>query len=393
MRNEQAILCLNVGSSSCKFSLYGRGDRLLVSGDVERIASDGGALRVRGEDGKTIAEKHQTYPNPRKAIDALVDELSRLAVPEAAAVGHRIVHGGANHVVPERVSRSLIDDLKRLIPFDELHMPGAIDGIEAVTDRIPNVPQVACFDTAFHRHMPEIAERFALSRNLYGEGVRRYGFHGISYEYIMDVLGPERPSKIVIAHLGNGASMAAVRDGIGIDTTMGLTPTGGFMMGTRSGDLDPGILLYLLKVKGMDAAAIETLVDHRAGLAGVSGISSDVKVLLEKRASEPAAALAIEMFCYQLRKQIGAYAAALNGLDLLIFTAGIGERSAAIRAEVCAGLAHLGIELDPERNAANDGTISSTASRCVVRVISTNENLMIARHTRKTVFHEGNDKA
>jgi acetate kinase len=272
-------------------------------------------------------------------------------------------------------------------------MPGAIDGIEAVTDRIPNVPQVVCFDTAFHRHMPEIAERFALPHNLYGDGVRRYGFHGISYEYIMDTLGAARPSKIVIGHLGNGASMTAIRDGVGIDTTMGLTPTGGFMMGTRSGDLDPGVLLYLLKVKAMDAAAIEDLVDHRAGLAGVSGISSDVKVLLEKRAREPAAALAIEMFCYQLRKQIGAFAAALNGLDLLVFTAGIGERSAAIRAEVCAGLEHLGITLDPRRNATNDSTISSPSSRCVVRVIPTNENLMIARHTRKTVFDERNDSA
>jgi acetate kinase len=234
--------------------------------------------------------------------------------------------------------------------------------------------------------MPQVAERFALPTKLYDEGVRRYGFHGISYEYIMSALGASRPARIVIAHLGNGASMTAIRDGVGIDTTMGLTPTGGFMMGTRSGDLDPSVLLYLMNTNHLNAAELEDLVDHKSGLLGVSSVSPDMKTLLERRGSDPQAALAIEMFCYQLRKQIGAFAAALGGLDLLVFTGGIGERAAPIRSEVCSGLAHLGIELDAERNGAHADLISRTSSRAAVRVIPTNENLMIARHTRALVF-------
>jgi acetate kinase len=316
----------------------------------------------------------------------LFDEMTRLAVPEAGAVGHRVVHGGPSHIAPERVTSELIADLKRLVAYAPNHMPGVIAGMEAIAKRFPDLPQVACFDTAFHRKMPQVAERFALPSAFYDEGLRRYGFHGLSYEYVMHALGPSRPRKIVIAHLGNGASMAAVRDGVGIDTTMGFTPTGGFMMGTRTGDLDPGVLLYLMNVKGLDAEAIENLVGHRSGLLGVSGISSDMKTLLDRREHEPAAALAVEMFCYQLRKRVGAFAAVLDGIDLLVFTGGIGERAAAIRAEACAGLSHLGIELDDAFNAVNADTISASSSHCCVRVILTNENLMIARHTRALIF-------
>ena len=387
MASEQTILCLNVGSSSCKFSLFDRGDKVAVSGEAERIGLAGGSLTMRDAAGRKT-EQQRNFRSISEAIDALVDEIRRATALAPDAVGHRVVHGGLTHAAPERITPELVADLKRLIPYDELHMPGAIAGIEAISKRMPDLPQIACFDTAFHRRMPLVAERFALPRALYDGGLRRYGFHGISYEYIMHSLGPNPPRRIVIAHLGNGASMAAVRDGVGIDTTMGFTPTGGFMMGTRSGDLDPGVLLYLLKVKGMNAGELENLVDHHAGLLGVSDLSSDVKTLLEKRGDDPAADLAIKIFCYQIRKQIGAFAAALGGLDLLIFTAGIGERAPEIRAEICEGLEHLGIVLDAERNALNSDTISSIASRCVVRVIHTDENLMIARHTRAVISAE-----
>ena len=233
--------------------------------------------------------------------------------------------------------------------------------------------------------MPEVAQRFALPPALRDEGIRRYGFHGISYEYIMRTLGINPPARIIIAHLGNGGSMAAVKDGNPLDTTMGFTPAGGFMMGTRSGDLDPGIILYLLNEKHLKAPELAELVNHQSGLLGVSGIS-DMKMLLERRDTAPDAALAVQMFCYQLRKQIGAFTAALGGLDLLVFTGGIGERAAPVRWETCNGLEHLDINLERERNQANADTISSDDSRCVVRVIPTNEDLMIARHTYELIF-------
>jgi acetate kinase len=276
--------------------------------------------------------------------------------------------------------------LRRLIPFAPLHMPGGIEGIETVAARHPRLPQVACFDTAYHRGMPERAERFPLPRELWDAGVRRYGFHGISYEYIMRALGADVPPRLIIAHLGNGASMAAVEYGRPRDTTMGFTPAGGFMMGTRPGDLDPGLILYLLEQKRFDAAQLSELVNLKSGLLGVSGVSSDVKTLLDARATNADATMAIEMFCYQIRKAIGALAAALGGLDLLVFTGGIGEHAAAVRAEVCDGLAHLGLAIDPRRNDSNEDTISTADSRCRVRVIPTNENLMVARHTVRLVF-------
>jgi acetate kinase len=234
--------------------------------------------------------------------------------------------------------------------------------------------------------MPERAQRFPLPRALYDEGIRRYGFHGISYEYVMSTLGVPPPERIIIAHLGNGASMVAVRDGRSIDTTMGFTPAGGFMMGTRSGDLDPGIIVYLMKEKGYDAERIDRMINHESGLSGVSGLTSDMKALLQNRNSDKFAREAIEMFCYQLSKSVGALDAALGGLNLLIFTGGIGEKSAQIRAQVLAPLTHLGIEIDRERNRIHAATISTSGSRCVVRVIPTNEDLMIARHTNRLLF-------
>jgi len=386
------ILCINVGSSSCKFALYsvsGGAESIVAEGVADRIGSSGGKIRVRDANGRSIAESDRDLARPQVAVDALFDEFERLKLPRLDVVGHRIVHGGAHHVAPEIVTPALIADLKRLIAFAPLHMPGGIEGVEAVAARHPKLPQVACFDTAFHRGMPERAERFPLPRELWDAGVRRYGFHGISYEYIMQALGADVPTRLIIAHLGNGASMAAVENGRPLDTTMGFTPAGGFMMGTRPGDLDPGVILYLLEQKGYDAAQLSRLVNLKSGLLGVSGLSSDVKTLLDARGSNANAAMAVEMFCYQIKKAIGALAAALGGLDLLVFTGGIGEHAAAVRAEACQGLAHLGLAIDPRRNDSNQDTISAADSRCRVRVIPTNENLMVARHAARLVFPAG----
>ncbi|HEY6299388.1 MAG TPA: acetate/propionate family kinase [Candidatus Binatus sp.] len=389
MPARHTILCINVGSSSCKFALYsisGGTESVMAEGAADRVGSSGGKITIRDANGRSLAESDRELARPQVAVNALFDEFERLKLPGPDAVGHRIVHGGASHVVPELVTPALLTDLKRLIPFAPLHMPGGIEGIEAVAARHPKVAQVACFDTAFHRGMPARAERFPLPRDLYDAGVRRYGFHGISYEYIMRALGADVPRRLIIAHLGNGASMAAVHDGRPLDTTMGFTPAGGFMMGTRPGDLDPGLILYLLQQKKYDAARLGELVNQKSGLLGVSALSSDLKILLDARATNADAALAIEMFCYQIKKAIGALSAALGGLDLLVFTGGIGEHAAAVRAEVCAGLAHLGLAIDTRRNDSGEDSISTIDSRCSVRVIPTNENLMVALHTARLVF-------
>jgi len=386
---SRVILCLNSGSSSRKFALDEIGDRgetLIAEGVADKIGLSGGRLVIRAGDGQVLVDEERSFQNAAHATDTTLKRIAELKLPHPEACGHRIVHGGADHIAPERVTPALIASLYQLIPFAPLHMPSALDAIETVSARFPEMPQVACFDTSFHRAMPELAQRFALPRAFYDAGIRRYGFHGISYEYVMSTLGASPPARIIIAHLGNGASMVAVRDGRSIDTTMGFTPAGGFMMGTRSGDLDPGILVYLIKEKDYDAERIDRLVNRESGLSGVSGLTSDMKTLLEKRNSDASAREAIAMFCYQLSKSIGAMCSALDGLDLLVFTGGIGEKSAEVRAEVLASLAHLGIQLDPERNRTHAATISTPDSRCVVRVIPTNEDLMIARHTNRLLF-------
>ena len=389
MARGHSILCLNSGSSSLKFALYEMGakeEALLAAGAVEQIGLQGGHLWIHGGAKESLADKHSDFPEYKAAVQATFAALEELSLPQPSSVGHRIVHGGSDHVAPERVDRRLIDTLRGLVPFAPLHLPSEIEVIEAVAARFPGLAQVACFDTAFHRRMPELAQRFPLPRNLWQEGLRRYGFHGLSYEYIVEVLGSVAQGRIIIAHLGNGASMVAVRGGKPLDTTMGFTPTGGFMMGTRSGDLDPGVLLYLMNEKGYNSRRLERLVDREAGLLGVSGISPDMKSLLEKRRSEPAAAQALEMFCYQIRKHIGALTAVLGGLDTLVFTGGIGERAVPVRWEVCQGLEYLGVHLDLQRNEVHADTISTSDSPCTVRVIPTNEDLMIARHTRSLIF-------
>jgi acetate kinase len=285
----------------------------------------------------------------------------------------------------------LIEDLKLLIPLAPDHLPDEIKGLEEVHRHFPALPQIVCFDTAFHRRMPEIAQRYALPKSLSMEGLRRYGFHGLSYEYVTQELVKEAGAsaasgKLIIAHLGNGASMTAIKGGRSLDTTMGLTPAGGLVMSTRVGDLDPGVIVYLLQEKGMTPAAVTNLINHQAGLLGLSGISGDMHDLLAQARSQADAALAEEIFCYQARKFVGALAASLSGLDTLIFTGGIGENSAIIRARICAPLRFLGIVLDQGLNEGNSPIISRIDSRVTVRVMKTNEELMIARHTRDLVI-------
>jgi acetate kinase len=389
MTTAPVILCLNSGSSSLKFALChleGGADTALVAGAVERIGLPNGRLSVHAQTSGLSREELGAFDDHQVAVQAAFDSLERLQLPTPEAVGHRIVHGGADHIAPEQVDARLLEDLQRLVPYAPLHLPAEIQGIEAVTARFPHLPQVACFDTAFHRRMPELAQRFPLPRAVWDEGVRRYGFHGLSYEYIIDQVGAPARGRAVIAHLGNGASLAAVRNGQPLDTTMGFTPTGGCMMGTRTGDLDPGLLIYLLTERGYDATTLEQLVNDQSGLLGVSGVSPDMKTLLDQRAHNSHAAQAIDMFCYQLRKTIGALTAVLGGLDTLVFTGGIGERAAAVRWEVCLGLAYLGIQLDAAQNERHAAVISAPQSPCTVRVVHTNEDLMIARHTRTLLF-------
>ncbi len=384
MSSALRVLCLNAGSSSLKLALWtiGQSESVLGTGAIEGIGTGHGRLWLRDTSRQLVTEASTPVPDHASAVHALFDALDTQRWPTPQAIGHRLVHGGPDHAAPELVTPALLTVLRELVAFAPLHLPAELAGLEAVGRRFPELPQVVCFDTAFHGRMPELAQRLPLPRALWDAGIRRYGFHGLSYEYIMQALGPAAMGCTIIAHLGNGASMAAVRDGQPLDTTMGFSPSGGLMMGTRSGDLDPGVLLHLLNTAGYDAAALERLVDHEAGLLGVSGLSSDMQTLLAARESDPRAAQAIELFCYQLRKQIGAFCAVLGGLDTLVFTGGIGEHAAAVRAAACSGLAQLGIELDPLANQAHAAVISQAGSRCVVRVLATDEDRMIARHAR-----------
>jgi acetate kinase len=382
------ILSLNSGSSTLKFGLYRFAEVeevQIVHGAVENIGVSGGHLWIRGSDKTSLVDIQRKFPDHAAAAEGISAAATDLGFPKPTAAGHRVVHGGARHIGPKRVDEQLLADLRRLVPFGPLHLPSALQGIETVAARFPDLPQVACFDTTFHHRMPKVAQSFPLPRGLWHEGIRRYGFHGLSYEYIVATLGAAGDGRLVIAHLGNGASLAAVLDGNPLDTTMGFTPAGGLMMGTRSGDLDPGVLTYLMHAKKYNADQIEDLVNEKAGLLGVSGISPDMKTLLEQREREPNANEAVELYCYLLRKQVAAMASVLGGMDTLVFTGGIGERAAPVRWEVCRGLSFLGIDLDPDKNADNADVISTNRSSCVVRVIPTNEDLMVARHTRRVL--------
>jgi acetate kinase len=377
---------VNAGSSSLKAAVFesgGAAERRVAQAAVERIGEGDARLWVRDEAGETAVDRPAAAGDHTGAVREVLAELERsgtMAAPDA--IGHRVVHGGPHRTDPARIDAGVLGELAELVPFAPLHLPAEIRCIETLAERFPEVPQVACFDTAFHRRMPEVAQWLPLPRSLWDEGVRRYGFHGLSYEYVVSEVGAETLGRAVLAHLGNGASMAAVRGGHPIDTTMGFTPTGGLMMGTRPGDLDPGVLVHLLAHRGYDTARIDALIQHESGLLGVSGTSADMKTLLERESSDPRAAHAIELYCHGLRKTIGALAATLGGLDNLVFTGGIGERAAAVRERACSGLGHLGVAIDPASNRAHAGVISTSASRCTVRVVATDEELVIARHTR-----------
>lgn len=390
------LLTINTGSSSLKAALYhlDGSERLHLSAKIERIGLSGGHVLISDGRGTVLFDRDEDLPDHDAALQALFSWLQqRGESAELAAVGHRVVHGGSRYSEPQLVTDELVAALRELVPIDPMHLPQAIGAIEGVSRTFPTIRQVACFDTAFHRHMPRVAQLYALPRELADEGIVRYGFHGLSYEYIMQELhtldNTAARGRIIIAHLGNGASMAAVLAGTGIDTTMGFTPTGGLVMGTRTGDLDPGVLLYLLEPHGISPDELNNLVNRQAGLLGVSGISADMHDLLDRETTDPHAAEAIELFCYQAKKFLAALAATLGGLDTLIFTAGIGEHAAPVRERICAGLTFLGIHIDLRRNAEHAPIISPDGSPVTVRVMPTDEDLMIARHTYRLISRTG----
>jgi acetate kinase len=380
-----SLLTINGGSSSIRFALYDAGEplRVLLRGKVDRIGLTDTSLSFTDSIGISSGARTIDLDDHSSAVEFLVDWLeAQPTFASVKAVGHRVVHGMA-HSKPERITPELLEELYLITPYDPDHLPLEIELIEAFRQRHPALPQVACFDTAFHRTMPRIATLLPIPRRYEAAGVHRYGFHGLSYEFLMEELerigDPAATNgRVILAHLGNGASMAAVRDGKSIDTSMGFTSASGFMMGSRSGDLDPGLVSYLARTEKMNATQFQDMVNHSSGLLGVSEISSDLRDLLAREADDARAAEAVAMFCYQAKKWIGSFAAALGGLDTLVFAGGIGENAPLIRQRICDELDFLGIELDDTRNATNVLLISPDAGRVKVRVLHTDEERMIA---------------
>jgi len=381
------ILTINGGSSSIKFALFETAATLrrTLEGEIERIGLPEARLRVRGLDPADTFSRPVTAPDHTAAVRALMDWIEeRLGRDALTAVGHRVVHGGPKYSRPRRITAEMVAELRRLSPFDPEHLPEEILLTEAFQRRFPDLPQVACFDTAFHHDLPRVARLLPIPRRYEAQGIRRYGFHGLSYAFLMEELARLDGTKVaqgrvILAHLGNGASLAAVHHGKPVDTSMGFTPAAGVPMSTRSGDLDPGRLWYLARSEGLDAKGYNEMVNFQSGLLGVSETSSDMRDLLESETRDVRAAEAVALFCYQIKKCIGAFAAALGGLDTLVFAGGIGENAPLIRERICDGLGFLGIEIEPERNARNAALISPDSGRAKVRVIHTDEALMIAR--------------
>jgi acetate kinase len=385
------VVTINGGSSSIRFAVYETTEppRRLLSGKIDRIGVSGTNLIVNDPHGTPQVPRRLVAADHPTAVKFLLDWLDAQPVfASVRAVGHRVVHG-MTHSEPERVTPKLLAELHRLTAYAPEHLPGEIRLLEAFRRRHPTLPQVACFDTAFHRTMPRVARLLPIPRRYAARGVERYGFHGLSYAYLMEELGRLDPAaakgRVILAHLGNGASLAAVRHGKSIDTSMGLTPAAGLVMSTRAGDLDPGLGYYLARSERMTSARFQRMVNHESGLLGVSGISSDLRDLLAQEADNARASEAVALFCYQARKWIGSFAAALGGLDTLVFAGGIGENAPLVRARICKGLDFLGVELDHKRNAKNAPLISADAGRIKVRVIATDEELMIARSVTRVL--------
>jgi acetate kinase len=378
------MLALNSGSSSLKFGLYRVGPsrtEVLLSGEAQSIGDEKGKFDARTSHGNIVLSETLAIPSQREAIIRIARLLADSELPAPGAIGHRIVHGGPTLRQHCLIDASVLRQLEAAIAFAPLHAPSALSVIRFAQEHFPGLPQMACFDTAFHAELPEVARVIPIARELQGEGIERYGFHGLSCESILRQLASDLPDRLIIAHLGNGASVTAVKGGKSIDTSMGLTPTGGVIMGTRSGDLDPGVLIYLMREKKFDAGMLEELVDHRSGLLGISGVGSDMRRLHEAAPSNARARSAIQMFCYSVRKQVAAMIAALDGVDLLVFTGGIGENDGEARAAICSGLSWIGVSLDEARNRSATNPINDAASRCSVQVLASQEDEQIARHS------------
>ena len=384
------VLTINSGSSSIKFSLFEatRSLRRIYEGAIERIGQPEATLHVKGLSTTDNFSSGIKIADHSAAMSVLMDWLQKQHDEEIiSAVGHRIVHGGPKYSEAQKITPEMVAELHRISSFDPQHLPDELKLIEAFQNRFPNLLHIACFDTAFHHTMPRVAQIMPIPRRYEAQGVRRFGFHGLSYAFLMEELvrlaGPEAArGRVILAHLGNGASLAAVHNGEAVDTSMGFTPTSGLLMGTRSGDVDPGLVSYLALTENMTAKQFDEMINFQSGLLGISETSSDMQVLLDGEKQDVRAAEAVAVFCYQVKKFIGSYAAALGGLDQLVFAGGIGENASVVRARICSGLEFLGIEVDQRRNAEDATLISSDISRVKVRVIHTDEEIMIARAVR-----------
>jgi acetate kinase len=383
-QSDLHILALNSGSSTLKFGLYRVGTSrtaALLTGEASSIGADKGKFDAYDSSQKAVRSEIAAIPSQKDAVIRIAKLLVDCKMPLPNAIGHRIVHGGVRLTKHCLIDPPVLKELQAACAFAPLHTPPALAVIRFAQEHFPGLPQAACFDTSFHAALPPRAQVLPIAKNWHAQGLRRYGFHGLSCESIVRQLAGNVPQRLVIAHLGNGASVTAVKDGLSVDTSMGLTPTGGVMMGTRSGDLDPGVLIYLLREKKFDADKLEDLVDRQSGLLGISGVDSDMRRLHDAAASNPDAALAVDMFCYSARKQIAAMIAALDGVDLIVFTGGIGEHDHEVRDSICGGLAFAGVSLDVARNRAAERTISVAGSRAAVYILPSQEDEEIARHT------------
>ncbi len=390
MATNRYVLMLNGGSSSIKFAAYdlGEGSSKVISGSISGIFEQNGKFEVRDSIHSKDIQLAVSGPTFALAVSMFSDWVKeRFAPGEISAVGHRVVHGGMSLCAPTSITDGILADLKKIVLFDPDHLPSEIMLIEAMRGLLPNIPHIACFDTAFQHNMPRVAQQLPIPRRYEAQGVRRFGFHGLSYAYLMTELvrlGLEN-GRVILAHLGSGASMAAVKNGKCLDTTMGFIPASGLVMGSRSGDIDPGLVFFLSRSEGMSPKEFDHMANHASGLIGVSETSSDMQVLLSRESKDFRAAEAVELFCYQARKCVGALSAVLGGIDTLVFTGGIGENAPIIRTRICNGLEYLNIELSPTRNNQGVGQISTESSQVHVRVVHADEELVIANTVREMI--------